>query len=255
MATVTQLTSGTSSFLVAPRPGKGVCGDCFNLTRGFDRCYACAQSEKHLSVMAPISYSVGHEQLHRALWTYKRCSGPEADAARRMLAAVLWRFLARHEPCLAAAAGVPRFEIVTTVPSSDRRRDEHHFLRRLVGEVIRPTRVRHERLLRRTGEQVVARRFDSRRYEAVRDLNGTSVLLIDDTWTTGASAQSSAAALRIAGAGPVAAVVLGRHLNRGWHENHRHLEALGHRFDWSRCVLCSNEVSSDHASGAWSEAA
>jgi predicted phosphoribosyltransferase len=36
--------------------------------------------------------------------------------------------------------------------------------------------------------------------------------LLDDTWTTGASAQSACAALRLAGARPVAIVVLGRHV-------------------------------------------
>jgi hypothetical protein len=35
---------------------------------------------------------------------------------------------------------------------------------------------------------------------------------LDDTWTTGASAQSAAAALRLAGAQSVAVIVLGRHL-------------------------------------------
>jgi orotate phosphoribosyltransferase len=64
------------------------------------------------------------------------------------------------------------------------------------------------------------------------------VLLIDDTWTTGANAQSAAAALKDAGAGPVAAVVIGRHLNRDWHENDRRLRALTTPFDWGHCVLC-----------------
>jgi adenine/guanine phosphoribosyltransferase-like PRPP-binding protein len=39
------------------------------------------------------------------------------------------------------------------------------------------------------------------------------VLLLDDTWVSGASAQSAAAALRLAGASHVAAVILGRHVN------------------------------------------
>ena len=39
------------------------------------------------------------------------------------------------------------------------------------------------------------------------------MLLLDDTWVSGASAQSAAAALKQAGAGRVAVVVLGRHVN------------------------------------------
>jgi hypothetical protein len=36
----------------------------------------------------------------------------------------------------------------------------------------------------------------------------------------------------------VAAVVIGRHVNRNWHENDRRLRALP-RFDWGRCALCA----------------
>ena len=86
---------------------------------------------------------------------------------------------------------------------------------------------------------MTAHRFDLERYEALADLRWHSVLLIDDTWTTGANAQSSAAALRAAGAGPVAAVVIGRHVNREWHRNDRRLRELERPFSWSRCALCA----------------
>ena len=39
-------------------------------------------------------------------------------------------------------------------------------------------------------------------------------MLIDDTWTTGSSAQSAAIALRAAGATSVVTVVIGRYLGR-----------------------------------------
>jgi len=80
------------------------------------------------------------------------------------------------------------------------------------------------------------RTFDARKYDVVRALGGESVLLIDDTWTTGSGAQSAAAALRQAGAGPVAAVVIGRHVKRDWRENERRLRALAQPFDWSSCA-------------------
>ncbi len=93
-----------------------------------------------------------------------------------------------------------------------------------------PTGPRYERLLKRSAGNVNARTFDRHKYEPTRPLAGASVLLIDDTWTTGANAQSAAAALKRAGAGPVGAVVIGRHLNREWHENdhrlRRHHEAV-----------------------------
>jgi hypothetical protein len=42
---------------------------------------------------------------------------------------------------------------------------------------------------------------------------GADVLVVDDTWVSGGSAQSAAAALKLAGARRVAVVVLGRHVN------------------------------------------
>ncbi len=234
------LSLDNASFLRSPRSGAGVCVDCFNFTRGFSRCFACAHTERQLAAMVPISYSIGHEYLHHTLASYKRLPSDRAATAISQVGAIIDRFLECHEACVAAAAGTDRFELVTTVPSSDAGRDETHPLRRVVGELVRSTRDRHQRLLRRTDVPVEPRRFDVRRYGAVLPLDGASVLLIDDTWTTGASAQSAAAALRAAGARTVAAVVVGRHLNRDWYENDRHLDKLSCRFDWTTCAVCAD---------------
>lgn len=53
------------------------------------------------------------------------------------------------------------------------------------------------------------------RYAARLLPDGAAVMLIDDTWTTGGNAQSAVLALRAAGAGRVAVVVIGRHFDRG----------------------------------------
>lgn len=239
MPSVAELSGPYENFMLGPRRGPGVCVVCFNFTRGYKRCYACSQNEDCLAAVAPISYSVGLEQLHRSLMGYKRLRGEVARRLTVELAAVLWRFLAVHEGCVARAAGVSAFELVTTVPSGDRGRDSAHPLRRIVGDLVGPTRERHQRLLRRSSLEVAPRTFEVGKFEAVRALDGKPVLLIDDTWTTGASAQSAAAALRRAGAGPVAAVVIGRHLNREWHENDRRLRGIARPFDWERCPLCA----------------
>src|ERR1035438_6134399 len=129
MASVAELSDLYSNFMFGPRAGPGVCSVCFNFTDGYDRCYACARGPEWLDAVAPISYSVAHEQLHHALASYKRMQG---EAARRLgvgLAAVLWRALSAHEPCVTAAAGVRAFSLVATVPSSDPLRDLEHPLR------------------------------------------------------------------------------------------------------------------------------
>jgi predicted amidophosphoribosyltransferase len=190
--------------------------------------------------VAPISYSVGGEQLHHALLGYKRLKGRAQRELERELGMVLWRFLSLHERCVANAAAVEGFQIVTTVPSGDRDRDLDHPMRGIVGELVGPTHDRYSLLLTRSEAAVSPRARDANKFKSLRALPGETVLLIDDTWTTGASAQSAAAALRQAGSGPVAAVVIGRHVNREWHDNDRRLRALEQQpFDWERCALCA----------------
>jgi len=238
MPTVAELSEPYGNFMLGPRPGPDVCSLCFNLTDGWGRCYACGESEQWLDAMTAISYSVAGEQLHHALISYKRVPGAAGRHCAMGLAAVLWRYLARHERCLAHAAGVAAFTVVTTVPSSDAARGDAHPLHALASELVGPVRDRYAPVLRRSAVEVEPHRFSARKYAPRRGLAGCSVLLIDDTWTTGANAQSAAAALKAAGAGTVAAVVIGRHVNRGWRHNDHHLNRLPQPFDWEKCALC-----------------
>jgi predicted amidophosphoribosyltransferase len=242
-----ELTRRYERLLLTPRRGPDVCTTCFNLIDGYERCYGCVHGKSVLDAVAPITYSVASEQLHRVLFGYKRLPDQLARRLRLELAAILRRYLERHEPCLARAAGTYSFELVTTVPSGDRHRDEAHPLREIVTSALGSTSPRHERLLRRSAFVIGERAFDSLKYIAVRPLDGEAVLLIDDTWTTGANAQSAAAALKAAGAGRVAALVIGRHVHREWHDNDRRLGALAGRFDWSRCVFCDSVPRSGRA--------
>ncbi len=237
MPRIVELTALYGNFMLGPRPGPGVCDICLDLTDGASRCYRCADSPQALDAVAPVSYSVAHEQLHHALAGYKRPPEPVARRFQLELAAVLWRFLAIQERCVEHAAQARDFAVVTTVPSSTPERDRTHPLHRIVGDLTGPARDRYERLLRRTGKVVAPRAQDPHKFEAVRDLTGTDVLLIDDTWTTGANARSAGQALKAAGAQTVAAVVIGRHLHRDYRDNDRRLSALPSPFDWSLCAL------------------
>jgi hypothetical protein len=240
MAPTRSLTALYESFLVTPRRGPHVCPLCFNLTGSYDRCLPCARQEAVLAAVLPISYSVGHEGLHAALAGYKRVDGSGARVLGIELAAILWKFLERHEPCLSRSVGVEHFDVVTTVPSGDPVRDPSHPLPWIVGELCAATRGRYQRLLHRSPVALSEREFSEAKYLTSGDLRGEDVLLIDDTWTTGASAQSAAAALRAAGSGTVAAVVIGRHINREWGRNDQHLQALP-PFDWDQCALCAGQ--------------
>jgi predicted amidophosphoribosyltransferase len=232
-----QLPSG---YLWQPLPGPDICRDCFNITaRGFDRCFACAATEQRLDAIVPISYCVSHSPLHHDLVDYKLRAEPCVPFLTARLAAVLTRFLALHEQCVAAQAGVARFDLVTTVPSNDRRRDQHHPLRRIVGELVPQLHTRYVRALQRSALELPPRSYNPSRFEACVELNNRSVLLIDDTWTTGSSAQSAAAALKRAGAAAVAAVTIGRYVNGDWQQAANRLIQPDHPFDFSTCIVCA----------------
>jgi predicted amidophosphoribosyltransferase len=235
MPTVSELSEAYANVMLSPRAGSDVCSDCFNLTDGHDRCFACTRSPRCLAAVVPISYSVAGEQLHHALAGYKRLPDPAGRQLALSLAAVLWRYLRAHEQCLASAAGVSRFSTVTSVPptrSPDR-------LKEMLETQVAPVRGRYRSLLVANAPDVDAHHFSARRYRATQELEGQSVLLIDDTWTTGANAQSAAATLTQAGAGSVAALVIGRFINRRWHRNDMRLRSLSRPFCWDECALCA----------------
>jgi predicted amidophosphoribosyltransferase len=236
---VADLSAPYGNFMRGPRPGPDVCRVCFNLTDGYGRCYACAHGGRWLDAIVPISYSVAGGQLHHALASYKRRRDVVGHRFGLELAAVLWRYLVAHEACVRRAAGVDAFAVVTTVPSSDAAADDVHPLHAMVAELVGPVRDRYARLLRRSATPSSVHEFNARKFETGADLAGRAVLLVDDTWTTGANAQSAAAALKAAGASRVAAVVIGRYLNRDWPENERRLRSLPEPYDWSSCALCA----------------
>jgi hypothetical protein len=251
--TVRELTSLYQELLLPPRHGTGVCDICLTFTDGYAQCYVCATRQPWLDAVAPISYSVAHEQLHHALARYKRLGGETGRRLTVELAAVLWRYLEAHEVCTARAAGCPSgFSIVTSVPprrTADAAGAEHP-LERLVGRLCSPTSDRYARVLEPSSGSAREHEFDRDRFVANRDLTGEAVLLIDDTWTTGASAQSAAAALKRAGATAVGAVVIGRHVKREWRGNHERLRSTSQPFSWDTCVYCAASAASDTAAAS-----
>ena len=201
----------------------------------YPTCYPCGHQPRHLPGVLPISYSVHFGQLHHALRQYKDGPPPVSRRFELELAAVTWRFLEDHEACLARRVR-SNFELVTTVPSGERERDSAHPLPRIAAS-IGPTRDRFERILRRSEKEVLDRTFNPEKFVTTRALDGEPVLLLDDTWTTGASAQSAAAALIAGGASTVALAVIGRHVHEDFRANRERLDQLPRRFDWDVCAF------------------
>jgi hypothetical protein len=177
------------------------------LRPGHARCYQCTQHQLLgagllADVVAPVSYAVRGSEFAFALWQYKR----GWRRAEEFMLTLLLAYLHDHGPCVWRRAGLPAPARLAVVPSGFGRPGAHPLLR-LVAPYLRIPLVP---LTIRGGEQ--GRDLNAARF-AAGPVAGEDVLLLDDTWVSGASAQSAAVALKLAGAARVAIVVLGRHLN------------------------------------------
>ncbi|HEX9031381.1 MAG TPA: phosphoribosyltransferase [Streptosporangiaceae bacterium] len=210
--------------LRAPRPGEpGLCRVCRGPSAGRGaRCFQCdlhsqcAQGSL-ADLVVPVAFAIKGGAHARHLWQYKSARpGARAGEAAAKLRALLLVFLRDHGACLwrTASASCPRAGAGPThlaVVPTGRGRPGPHPLRALVDPYTR--RPWAELSARPGGLQV--RDLDPDRF-AVAPVRGARVLLLDDTWTTGSSAQSAAMALRQAGARQVVTVILGRHVGPGW---------------------------------------
>jgi len=185
---------------------------------GFARCYQCDLAHARCGglladVVAPVAYAVKGGWLAGDLWRYKSGAAGATEAGAR-LTAMLARFLREHSDQVWRAAGMAAGpELAAIVPSGQGRPGPHP----LPGIVASCVDVPIVPLSAAPGAAARARGLADG--VAVGWLTvggavaGADVLLVDDTWVSGASAQSAAAALKAAGARRVALVVIGRHVD------------------------------------------
>jgi len=121
---------------------------------------------------------------------------------------MLVRFLRDQGPSLWRAAGMERYPQLWTMVPTGRGRFGEHPLAELAAPCLRIPRVS---FAQRPDAADRGRELDPTWLRVLTPVRGRDVLVLDDTWVTGSSAQSAAAALKLAGAAHVAIVVLGRH--------------------------------------------
>jgi len=192
------------------------------------RCDPCLRQRNNWTgqladIVIPLSYAGSkNPQARQDLWLYKNSDHPEVSRlALNRLSYLIWYALVHHGPCLEAILGP--VEVVTSVPSGKAgKRPDGHPLEQLTFYPTQPTRV-HLVRTRDAVERVV--HPDSIEVAGSLAVNGKHVLVIDDTWTTGASTQAAAVALRRAGAARVSVVVIGRWLNTSWGPTEQFLHA------------------------------
>jgi hypothetical protein len=194
---------------------------------GLARCYQCdlalSQAGELLAdAVAPIAYAIRGGELAHDLWRYKSDRADAAEAAAR-LRALLGGYLAEHGESVWRAAGMAAGPAAVAAVPSGRGRPGGHPLPGLVRSCVG---------LPLVGLSVVpeeaahVRGVDPRWLRVDGPVGGADVLVIDDTWVSGGSAQSAAVALKLAGARRVALIVIGRHVNPDDPRSARFLRAL-----------------------------
>ncbi|MHB1615509.1 MAG: ComF family protein [Actinomycetes bacterium] len=244
--TVDQVAAPYENFLVrVPPAGDKVCTVCHSMVaEGYTTCYPCQEAKWALDsatadITAFVSMAPRGEQMARELLSYKDTRVPDQHRTRMVtgLGAVLWKWLGRHELCVARPLGFDGFDVVTTVPSTSGRQG-HHPLVQVVAGVVTGSEARYEDLLVLRRPELEQRAHAMDRYATTREVTGRRVLVVDDTWTTGAHAQSARGALKAAGASGVAIVAIGRWFNPGYRDGGPWLAE--HRkpgWDWDTCCL------------------
>ncbi|MGH9065072.1 MAG: hypothetical protein ACRD0L_14080 [Acidimicrobiales bacterium] len=226
--------------LAVPARGPGVCPACRGALRpGFSTCASCACVLSQVALpcrrVVPVSiYRVGGP-LHQALRRYK--DGPTAAVRRRhavTTVALLARFVFDHGPCL--AGGAP-WDLVTTVPSTSGGDGPHPLEAALA--LVPWLEAQHTRTLARTAVPLHHRSAGDGAFTVTADVGGARVLVVDDTYTSGARAQSAASALALAGARVLAIVPVGRVVDPGWapHVAAYWRALAAEPFDFGRCCL------------------
>jgi len=224
-----------------------VCATCHSshFSEDFLSCFPCNDTGRKLhhvkaDAVASISLAPSNEQLARDLYSYK--DERLTLAVRRPhvvgLAAVTYKWLHLHERCLAAAAGIATgsFDVLTSVPSTSGRGGTHPLVT-LLTEVVVGSKDRYADLLVVNRPDLGPREIVPDRFLATRAVPG-NVLVVDDSWVSGAKPQAAATALKVAGAKSVAILTIGRWFTLDYPPNLAWLrEKRKVGWSWDTCCL------------------
>jgi hypothetical protein len=189
------------------------CRVCAAPVNGFDRCWRCEQARRIVGVadvVAPLTYAIAGTPSAALVRDYK--NHPARSVRERhsaVIKALVWLGITRHERCLGRAAGLA-VSCRLVIPSLTSRPGRHPFAE--VAHMVKAA----------SGAVALMPAPDARCDRAINDkfvvartarLDGRHVLILDDVWTTGSTAQSAALAARRAGAAAVSVMVVGRWLS------------------------------------------
>ncbi|GAA3064328.1 phosphoribosyltransferase [Actinokineospora globicatena] len=209
-------------------PGR-TCKVCATPTSGYERCFTCQQNHLRWNgdiadATAILAYAyrrsgaqislIGRHQSEQHMWSYKNPQpgpGCTTDLGLMLFVAAMW-----HRRCAEAQTGLP-WQAWTTVPSAKHSRLGEHPLVRLCrnayfGNAAGINVPRADLVLAQDSADVREVRQGLFGVSEPSQVRGKHVLLVEDTWVTGGSAQSAALALKDSGATAVTILCLARWL-------------------------------------------
>lgn len=216
----------------------GTCQVCSAPVQNSDFCIPCGKARQSGYELATrvtsLVYAQGpqnSDQTYKVMRGYKSLTPNPRDLL--FVSLLLENALKRHSRCLMATAVVEKPFLWATVPSTSRPGSQHP-----LNKIVR-------QLTRNPGAEVEVRTVEGRNdyrivnpanFEVAVDLSGEHVLVIDDSWVTGARAQSVAGALVLAGAREVSVLTVARVLRPDWEPNVPVIKLLRTaKFDLNTC--------------------
>jgi len=190
------------------------CQVCAAPVDGYPRCSVCQRRASTLGladIVGSVIYAVSGQQSHYLMRSYK--GSPAVQESRVVVFLLAWLALSDHGGCLERLTGhaVTHWSSVPSLPA----KAGEHPLHALVASIAPG-----QELPLDAASYVApgcARAVNAAHYRAAATvLAGSHVLIIDDTWAGGGHAQSSALAVRAAGAGAVSILNVARFLQTSW---------------------------------------
>jgi hypothetical protein len=216
-----ELARGAGGFLrnIVREPGV-TCSVCATAVDGYPWCWSCRQARSTpglADLVVPLTYAIQGTQSATVLRHYKDNPTLSVRAQHaRIVNRLLYLGIMLHEQCIEQKVGRP-VTLRLAVPSLRGRPGTHPFI--ATARTMRA--VNDAPQLVPTAGADHDRTVSANQFALGPDvsLRGHHILILDDTWTTGANAQSAALTVRHAGAEAVSVVVVGRWLVPGFANN------------------------------------
>lgn len=229
--------------------GPGRCAVCTGPT-GIDEVQMCGQCSRQRSdfgddladLVVPLTYVRGwmspqHQSEHHVR-RYKSPVQPSEWCAG-LLQFMIHAATAIHGPCIANAVGW--WQVMTFVPSASRPGVDHPVVG-LARQVFEHGNSVDRVLLVPTESITASDRYPRRDLftlspQHAEQVRGKHVLVVDDTWVSGAKSQSAALTLKAAGATRVTVLCVARWLSFRWDDHRRVIESKLPPYDAMICPV------------------